>query len=211
MAPGMSSIVLLALYVILSPCVSGDDCLRYTEWSPWFRFRSAFSSFWSSQKCFTQFCCGECYSRYCCSDPFRRFDKDQQEQCLNTVRTLSLTTAVTAVSVFFLVLISLFIVTCCCACPSCCLYKRFRQPCSVIATTTQATVVTTTPQQYPQQPIVVPGPSQSYWGMPNRSVPAHLGYPAQPMPMSQAFTPGPPPSYQEAIDSASPPQPMPYK
>ncbi|XP_039908071.1 protein shisa-5-like [Simochromis diagramma] len=47
--------------------------------------------------------------------------------------------------------------------PSCCLYKRFRPP---QPDNTHTTVVTTTPQQYPQQPIALPGPSQ---GVPYQS------------------------------------------
>uniref|UniRef100_A0AAZ1Y590 Uncharacterized protein n=1 Tax=Oreochromis aureus TaxID=47969 RepID=A0AAZ1Y590_OREAU len=86
-----------------------------------------------------------------------------------------------------------------------------------MADNTHTTVVTTTPQQYPQQPIALPGPSQ---GVPYQSATlqpgfaAQYGYPAQPMPTSpyhgQAFPPGPPPLYLEAIGPAYSSQPIPY-
>ncbi|XP_063329084.1 protein shisa-5-like [Pelmatolapia mariae] len=210
MAPVVSSIVAFALYVILSSRVSGDECLGYSER---FKTHSTVSSYQSSQECFTEFCCGYCYNRYCCSNPFMRFDKDQQERCLNNVHTLTLPAAIAVVIVFFAFTL-IFILISCCVFPSCCLYKRFRQP---RPDNTHTTVVTTTPQQYPQQPVTLPGPSQ---GVPYQSATlqpgfaAQYGYPAQPMSISpyhgQAFAPGPPPLYLEAIGPAYSSQPMPY-
>ncbi|XP_030584551.1 protein shisa-4-like [Archocentrus centrarchus] len=226
MAPGLSSIVALVLYVILSPCVfAGDDCLPYDDKG--------------LQKCNIGFCCGDCYSRYCCSFSWNKFDEDEQEKCNNYIYKYNFvhgTLPIVAGFVGFIAIVFIFI--CCCCCPCCCMYNMCRKPQSVIAAPIQTTVVTTIPQQCPEQPTAVPGPSQSYPGMPIQSVPAKPDYPAQPiypaqpvypaqpiypaqpvypaqpMPTSpyhvQPFTPGPPPSYQEATNPAYPPQPMPY-
>ncbi|XP_035760299.1 adhesive plaque matrix protein [Neolamprologus brichardi] len=68
MASGLCCAVVLALFVIMSPCVSagGDDCLAYSGTE--------------AQKCHRKFCCGDCNSRYCCLDSSKRFDEDHQEE-----------------------------------------------------------------------------------------------------------------------------------
>ncbi|XP_030584552.1 protein shisa-5-like [Archocentrus centrarchus] len=200
MAPSLSSIVVLALCVILSPCVSaGDDCLAHSGKG--------------LQKCNKGFCCGDCSSRHCCSDLLSRFDEDDQEQCFSTVHMHPDPTAV--IGVFFLVLISLLIIIFCCFCPFCYLYKRFHQRRSEVAITTHETVVSSNPQRYPQHLTAVRGPSQSYEGVPYHSVPMQPGYPAQPVltvpSHGQPFISGPPPSYQEAISHDYTPPLMPYK
>ncbi|CAI5686658.1 unnamed protein product [Oreochromis niloticus] len=195
MASGLCCAVVLALFVILAPCVSEDDCLAYSGKE--------------AQECHGGFCCGDCNNRYCCLDSSKRFDEDNQEQCskdpektfqLDDFDNKTLLTIIVGVSVIPIV----FIIFCCCICPSCCLYKL----CHKREATTQVTMVSNTPQH----PTAAPGPPESYQGMPH-----HLpqpGYPAQPILTppyhGQPFTVGPPPSYQEAISPAYPPQPMPY-
>ncbi|XP_069002645.1 protein shisa-5-like isoform X3 [Embiotoca jacksoni] len=204
MASGLSCVVVFALCVILSPCVSGDnDCQAYRDIS---------SIYHSTQRCFSGFCCGSCSSRYCCHNSFLRFNEDAQDEC--SYHVFSSNSPVPMIVGVAGTVISVLIFICCCVCPCCCLYKMCRKPRPVIATTTHTTVVTTTPQQYPQQPTAAPGPPMSYQYPPYHSVPVQPGYGAQPMPIlpyqGQPFTPGPPPTYQEATGPAYPPQPMPY-
>ncbi|XP_031711535.1 protein shisa-5-like isoform X2 [Anarrhichthys ocellatus] len=229
MASGLFGVV-LALTVVLAPCVSGGrDCQAYHSQS--------------FQSCSGQgFCCGSCMDRRCCTDIFKRFSEDKQEDCLNHLSyhssPLPMTLGIGSVVVVFLIFI------CCCICPCCCLYKMCRKPRPVIATSTHTTVVTTIPQQYPQQPTATPGQPQSYQGgqyqiyhpvpvQPGYGAqpgpqgygaqpgpqgygaqPGPQGYGAQPMPTppyhGQAIAAGPPPTYQEATGPGFPPQPMHY-
>ncbi|XP_039865087.1 protein shisa-5-like isoform X1 [Simochromis diagramma] len=195
MASGLCCAAVLALFVILSPCVSaGDDCLAYSGKE--------------AQECRRGFCCGDCNSRYCCLDPSKRFDEDRQEECskdpeknfqdqLTAFNNKTLLILIVGMSIIPFV----FLIFCCCVCPSCCLYKL----CNKREATTQVTMVSNTPQH----PTAAPGPPESYQEMPH-----HLpqpGYPAQPILTppyhGQSFTVGPPPSYQEAISPAYPPMP----
>ncbi|XP_070758678.1 protein shisa-5-like [Enoplosus armatus] len=218
MASGLSSVVVLALYVILVPCVSARDrdCQSYTD---------SLNTYHSFKSCNTGFCCGNCLERYCCQDSFWRFPEDKQDDCeynsfSHNSGPLPMITGIGAFVVILLILI------CCCVCPCCCLYKACRKPRPVIATTTHTTVVTTSPQPYPQQPTATPGQPQSYQAAqypPYQPVPVQSGYGAQPMPQGygpqlmptspyqgQPFSAAPPPSYQEATGPYYPPNPMPY-
>ncbi|XP_024915638.1 protein shisa-5-like isoform X1 [Cynoglossus semilaevis] len=203
MASSLLTIVVVVLCAVLAPCVSArdSDCLAY--------------DYHSKQYChFGQFCCGTCRNRYCCSSYLSEFSEDQQELCLvENVSSMSITVTVISLVSFILIII------CCCVCPCCCLYKMCRKPQPVLATTTHTTIVTSTPQHYPQQPTATHAPSQPYQSVqypPYQPVPVQPGYGAQPMPatqyQAQPFTPGPPPSYQEASPAgpAYPPNPMPY-
>ncbi|XP_029287645.1 protein shisa-5-like [Cottoperca gobio] len=230
MASGLSSVVVLALCVVLAPCVfAGDSDCRAFENQP-------------SQRCRTGFCCGSCSNRYCCHDTFWRFSDDKQDDCFDAFSSYNSPLPMVFGIGGFITILLIFI--CCCVCPCCCLYKMCRKPRPVIATTTHTTVVTTAPQQYPQQPTATPGQPQSYQGgqyQPYHPIPvqpgygpqpAQPGYGAQPMPQGygaqpmpqgygpqpmptssyqgQQFTALPPPTYQEAIGPAYPPNPMPY-
>ncbi|XP_020492430.3 protein shisa-5 isoform X2 [Labrus bergylta] len=217
MASGLTSVVVLAVCVFLTPGVSAErsNCESY---------RDAANVYHSSQSCFTGFCCGSCSNRYCCHNSFWRLTEDKQEQCDHDFfisdSPLPMVFGIgTLVSV-------LLIFICCCVCPCCCLYKMCRKPRPVIATTTHTTVVTSAPQQYPQQPIAGAAHPQSYQSAqypPYQPIPVQPGFGAQPMPhgygaqpMStspyhgQPFTAAQPPTYQEAIGPCYPPNPMPY-
>ncbi|KAK9528790.1 hypothetical protein VZT92_012935 [Zoarces viviparus] len=180
MASGLFGVV-LALTVVLAPCVSaGDrDCLAYYG-QP-------------SQSCFGRgFCCGSCMDRKCCTNTFNRLSEDRQEECFNNLSyhpsPMPMILGIGSVVVIFLIFI------CCCICPCCCLYKMCRKPRPVIATSTHTTVVTTAPQQYPQQPIATPGQPQSYQGGQYpiyHPVPLQPGYGAQPGPQGYGAQPGP--------------------
>ncbi|XP_039971786.1 protein shisa-5-like [Xiphias gladius] len=209
MASGLSSVVVLAACVILAPCVSAGDqeCKSYRDFS---------NTYHSSKYCISGFCCGTCNNRYCCENTIWKLSEDKQEDCGDSAFTSypsSLSVGVGIASVVVLMLIFI----CCCVCPCCCLYEVCRKPRPVLATTTHTTVVTNAPQQYPQQPTAMPSQPQSYQGAqypPYQSVPVQPGYGAQPFPTSpyqgQPFTPGPPPTYQEATGPGYPPNPMPY-
>ncbi|XP_010744703.2 protein shisa-4 [Larimichthys crocea] len=214
MASGLSGVVVLVLCVTLAPCVSAGskNCQSYTDIT---------GEYHSSKSCWIGFCCGTCSNRYCCQDTFMRLSEDQQEDCevFNFHSPMPMILGISGFAAILLIFI------CCCVCPCCCLYKMCRKPRPVIATTTHTTVVTNAPQQYPQQPTAVPGPPHSYQGSQYpqyQPVPVQPGYGAQPMlqgygaqPMApspyqgQPFTPGPPPTYQEAT-GPYPPEPMPY-
>lgn len=82
---------------------------------------------------------------------------------------------------------------------------------AVINTTTHTTVVTTAPQQYPRQQVATPGQPPGYQYPSYQATPMQPGYGTQPMPQSyvaqptvpyqgQPYTPGPPPTYQEASE-----------
>lgn len=85
-------------------------------------------------------------------------------------------------------------------------------PTAVINSTTHTTVVTSIPQQYPRQQVATPeqpaGYQPSYQATPIQpgygTQPMSQGYGAQPMPtvpyQGQPYTPGPPPTYQEASE-----------
>ncbi|XP_040890467.1 protein shisa-5-like [Toxotes jaculatrix] len=217
MASGLPSVVALALCVILAPRVSVADgnCQSYRDMS---------NVLHQSQTCYFGFCCGSCFNRYCCTDRFKRFSEDDQEDCGNIFAHQS--SPLPMIVGICAVVVTLLIFICCCVCPCCCLYKACCKPRPVIATTTHTTVVTTTPQQYPQQPTAVPRQPQPYQGSqypPYQPVPVQPGYGTQPMPQGygaqpmpiaayqgQPFTPGPPPTYQEATGPGFPPHPMPY-
>ncbi|XP_058488168.1 protein shisa-4-like [Solea solea] len=210
MASGLCSVVVwLVLCAILAPSVSADDdCLAYED---------AFQKYNRYQECRNEFCCGSCRERYCCRFTSLRITEDRQLKCdlwtdhMHSSSAMSVSVAVSSVIVF------LFIIITCCICPCCCLYKMCRKPQPVIATTTHTTVVTASPQHYPQQPTGMPSQPQSYQSTqypPYQPIPVQPGYVAQPMPpapyQGQSFTPGPPPTYQEAIGPSYPPNPMPY-
>uniref|UniRef100_UPI0037E853A8 protein shisa-5-like n=1 Tax=Semicossyphus pulcher TaxID=241346 RepID=UPI0037E853A8 len=215
MASGLSGVVVLAVCVYLAPCVSGsEDCAAYRDIS---------DTYHSYQKC-SFYCCGTCFNRYCCHDSFWRLTEDKQEDCDSQyVHYNSSLPMIFGVGCSVVIVL---IVICCCVCPCCCLHKMCRKPRPVIATTTHTTVVTSTPQQYPQQPTASHGHPQAYQGtqyQPYQSVPVQPGYGSQPMPQGygaqpmapstyhgQPFTPGPPPTYQEATGPCYPPNPMPY-
>ncbi|XP_029006752.1 protein shisa-5-like [Betta splendens] len=219
MASGLSAIFVLALCVLLSPCVSADnDCKGY---------KSAFTgSYQASQKCYLGFCCGTCNNRYCCNTPSLKLSEDAQDDCdqhssapygsgLNqNGSTMASIVGIVIAIIFVLIFI------CCCVCPCCCLYKMCRKPRPVINSTTHTTVVTL-PQHYPQQQVATPGHPAGYQYPLYQATPMQPGYETQPMPQScgaqptvpyqgQPFTPGPPPTYQEATCPAYPPNPMPY-
>ncbi|XP_067443006.1 protein shisa-5-like isoform X1 [Thunnus thynnus] len=216
MASGLSAAVLLVVCVFLAPSVSAGtrDCESYRDVS---------NTYHSSKSCITGFCCGDCYNRYCCHDSFWKLTEEKQDDC--DASFSSPFPMIFGISGFVVILL---IAICCCVCPCCCLYKMCRKPRPVIATTTHTTVMTTTPQQYPQQPMVSPGHPQSYQGAqypPYQPVPVQSGYGSQPVPQgygpqpmptvpypAQPFTPGPPPTYQEASEFGPvyPPNPMPY-
>ncbi|XP_077430232.1 protein shisa-4-like [Vanacampus margaritifer] len=221
MASGLPAVVLLALlFAALTACASADDkdCLAYNDLN---------GQYYSYERCFVGFCCGNCFSKQCCSDSFHRFTEDRQEECeydslMNISNSPMLGSVIGGFIFMVVVLIS------CCVCPCCCLYKMCRKPRPVIATTTHTTVVTSTPQHYPQQPTASPGqPQPPYQGAPYpayQPVPVQTGYGGQPMPpqgyppqpmptmphLGQPYTPGPPPTYQEATGPCYPPNPMPY-
>ncbi|KAF6738757.1 Protein shisa-4 [Oryzias melastigma] len=204
MALGPCSAFLLVFSAVLTNYLSAaDDCKPYTDSNNKFHFY---------QKCRNSFCCGNCYDRYCCSNVFNRFDEDAQDDCNFPHQDLHIPIMVIGI-VGSIVFILIFV--CCCVCPCCCLYKICRKPQPVIATT-HHTIVTSVPGQYPQQPTV---PAQSYQGAqpypPYQPVPVQPGYGTHSMPAAvhqgPQFTPGPLPTYQEAIaNPAYPPQPMPY-
>ncbi|XP_054641479.1 protein shisa-5-like [Dunckerocampus dactyliophorus] len=217
MASGLSGVVLLAFCAILPACVSADDkaCLSYTDLS---------GVHHPYERCYTGFCCGMCTSRRCCTNTFLRFSEDRQEDCEDTqlMGSPPLLGSMIGVGIFTLV-----VLISCCVCPCCCLYKMCRKPRPVIATTTHTTVVTSTPQHYPRQPTASPGQPHPYQAAPYpayQPVPVQPGYGSQPMPPQgygaqpmptmhhpgQPFTPGPPPTYQEATGPIYPPNPMPY-
>ncbi|XP_043978994.1 protein shisa-5-like [Gambusia affinis] len=212
MVPGLSGVVVLVICASMSISVfaSDYDCKAY---------RDLYNYYHNQKECKRGFCCGSCKSRDCCSDFNRRLSESAQERCDETFhedfRDSSHVYMITGIvsSVLFLLLL-----VCCCICPCCCIYKMCRRPQPVVATTTHTTVVTSAPQQYPQQPMSVPGQHQPYQAAqypPYQPMPVQPGYGTQPMPTlpykGQVFTPGPPPPYQEAIGPAYPPnQPMPY-
>ncbi|XP_071350233.1 protein shisa-5-like isoform X2 [Trachinotus anak] len=213
MASGLSSVVVLALCVALAPYVHGDKCKAYTDTA---------NTYHSATYCYPGFCCGSCFNRYCCHDSFWRLSEDKQEECEISYHFSPLP-MVFGIGVL-VVIVLIFI--CCCVCPCCCLYKACCKPRPVVATTTHTTVVTTSPQQYPQQATATPRQPQSYQGAqypPYQPVPMQPGYGTQPVPQGygaqpmpttpypgQPFTPGPPPTYQEATGPAYPLNPMPY-
>ncbi|XP_053172382.1 protein shisa-5-like isoform X2 [Scomber japonicus] len=214
MASGLPSVVVLVLCVVLAPSVSGDkDCDGYYDVS---------NVYQRPQKCSRGFCCGNCFHRYCCQDSFWRLSDSQLDNCDEFTTHNSTLSMVLGVTGFIIVLA---ISICCCVCPCCCLYKMCRKPRPVIATTTH-TVVTTGPQNYPQQPMAPAGQPHNFQGAqypPYHAVPAQPGYGSQPMPQgygthpapsmpyqAQPFTPGPPPTYQEAIGPVYPTSPMSY-
>ncbi|XP_039468193.1 metacaspase-1-like isoform X1 [Oreochromis aureus] len=138
---------------------------------------------------------------------------------LNSHHTLPLLPVIAVMNDFNLVYIILGIIFWCCFFTCSCLCRSAANPNSEVANATQ-TLVTATPQQYPQRypqyPITIPGPSQSYQRVPYQAVPGYPGYPAMPgnpaVPMTtplnheQPLTP--PPSYQDAIGPAYPLQPI---
>ncbi|XP_062261041.1 protein shisa-5-like [Platichthys flesus] len=218
MAIGLRGAVVLVLWAVLAPNVFARDtyCLPY---------RDMHQVEHLSQTCYLGFCCGSCYNRYCCSDTFQYLSKDKQEDCYQSMYGDYTSPFQMIIGIVSLVIVVL-IVICCCVCPCCCLYKMCRKPRPVVATTTHTTVINSTPQNYPQQPTASPGHPQSYQGaqyQPYQPVPVQPGYGAQPMPQAygaqpmppvtyqgQPFTPGPPPSYQEATGPPYPPSQMPY-
>ncbi|KAM9758142.1 protein shisa-5-like [Menidia menidia] len=206
MAISPTCVLVLVLCVTLSPCVSGGDrdCKPYKDSSNEYHF---------SQTCFYNFCCGNCRNRYCCSDPFKRFSEDEQEDCSTDFFEYHYSPVPMIVGIVSCIVVFLIFV-CCCVCPCCCIYKMCRKPQPVIATTTHTTVVNTAPQQYPQQPSAMHGTPQAALYPPYQQMPVQPGYGAQAMPPApyhgQPFTPGLPPTYQEATGPAFPPQPMPY-
>ncbi|CAL8338974.1 unnamed protein product [Lota lota] len=221
MAAGLSGVITIVIFAILIPIVSAGDnnCKSYRDIS---------GVYHSSQTC-PVYCCGNCLKRYCCKDSFWRFTEDRQEDCIErfdfsyggneSVNSITVGSIVTSAVIFIVIVIS------CCVCPCCCLYNICRKPRPVIATTTHTTVVTHTPQHYPQQPTASRGVQvQSNQGgqFPGyQPVPVHPGYGAQPMPQAYgtqpmppapypAYTPGPPPPYQEAMGPSYGPSPMTY-
>ncbi|XP_077385247.1 uncharacterized protein LOC144023539 [Festucalex cinctus] len=218
MASGLPGVVLLALlFAAMAACASADtkDCLPYTDLN---------GQYYSYERCLVGFCCGDCHSKHCCRNSFLRFTEDRQEDCeYDSFMSSSPMLGSVIGGVIFVVVVLIS----CCVCPCCCLYKMCRKPRPVIATTTHTTVVTNTPQHYPQQPTASPGQPQPYQGAPYpayQPVPVQpgyggqpmppQGYPPQPMPVmphpGQPYTPGPPPTYQEATGPGYPPNPMPY-
>ncbi|XP_014830465.1 PREDICTED: protein shisa-5-like [Poecilia mexicana] len=223
MVPGVPCVVVLVICASMSISVFALDCKSY---------RDSYNLYHMSKECkWGSFCCGTCTSRDCCFDLSRKLTERAQERCDDNLaswgnmdsddkfhrefRDSSYVVMITGIvgSILFLLLL-----VCCCVCPCCCIYKMCRRPQPVVATTTHTTVVTSAPQQYPQQPMSVPGQPQPYQATqypPYQPMPVQPGYGTQPMATSpykgQAFTPGPPPPYQEAIGPAYPPtQPMPY-
>jgi len=225
MAVGLSGVIKCVIFAILIPIVSGewgDDntCKSYRD----------ISNVYHREVTCSSYCCGSCLKRYCCQDSFWRFTEDSQEQCIES----SFPDPVTIGSGVAGLVIAILIILCCCLCPCCCLYQICRKPRPVVATTTHTTVVTHTPQHYPQQPTAsagIQGPSyQGGQGPSYQSVPVQPGYGAQPMPQAYgaqpmpqaygaqpmppapypAYTPGPPPPYQEAMGPSYGPSPMAY-
>ncbi|XP_036957508.1 protein shisa-5-like [Acanthopagrus latus] len=195
MAPGLCSVVVLALCVTLAQYVSAGskDCESYTD---------VHYTYYESKTCRTGFCCGSCNNRYCCQDSFWRFTEEEQENCIDWGRShyspLPMVLGIVGL------VASVLIVVCCCVCPCCCLYKMCRKPRPVIATTTHTTVVTTAPQQYPRQQTSTPAQPQSYQGAQYPSyqpVPVQPGYGAHPPP--QGYGAHPPP---QGYGSHPPPQ-----
>ncbi|XP_019952492.2 protein shisa-5-like isoform X1 [Paralichthys olivaceus] len=219
MASGLSGVVVLVLCACLAPHVFASrdsDCLSYRDLN---------NVYHSYKSCYSGFCCGNCLDRYCCYTSYLKLSEDQQEDCpvepiLNFYSPVHMIVGIVSLIIALLALI------CCCVCPCCCLYKMCRKPQPVIATTTHTTLVTSTPQNYPQQQTATPSHPQSYQGpqyQPYQPVPVQPGYGSQPTPhaygaqpmpsttyQGQPFTPGPPPTYQEATCPTYPPNPMPY-
>ncbi|XP_023282580.1 protein shisa-5-like isoform X1 [Seriola lalandi dorsalis] len=218
MASGLCSVVVLVLCVALAPSVSAEDnyCKSYTDIT---------NTYISSQYCFPRYCCGSCQNRYCCERKYLELTEDEQDDCTFSSTYHHINPLPIVLSISFLVVIVLIFI-CCCVCPCCCLYKACCKPRPVVATTTHTTVVTTSPQPYPQQSTSMPSQPHSYQGAqysPYQPIPMQPGYGTQPMPQGygaqpmptmpysgQLFTPGPPPTYQEATGPAYPPKQMPY-
>ncbi|XP_035008321.1 protein shisa-5 [Hippoglossus stenolepis] len=227
MASGLCGVVVLVLCAFLAHNVFArdSDCDSYTDLS---------NVYHAHKTCYRGFCCGTCYNRYCCQDTFSYLSESKQEDCYVPSLVTYTSPFHMIIGIVSLVIVLLTLI-CCCVCPCCCLYKICRKPRPVVATTTHTTVISSTPLNYPQQPTATPGHPQSFQGpqyQPYQPVPVQPGYGSQPMPQAygaqpmpqaygaqpmppvpyqgQPFTPGPPPTYQEATGPTYPPNPMPY-
>ncbi|XP_061893664.1 protein shisa-4-like isoform X1 [Entelurus aequoreus] len=232
MASGLSGLVLLAFGAMLAAEVFADDnvCLAYTDLSGMHH---------PYERCFIGFCCGMCTSRQCCTNSFLRLSEDSQEECEGnlSMKSESLVGSVIGVGIFvFVVLISCCLCPCCCLYKMC---RKPRPVVATTTHTTVVTTTpqhyprqpTASPGQphpyqaapYPAyQPIPIqpgygtqPMPQQGYGPQPMPTMPQPMSTMPQPMPTmphpGQPFTPGPPPTYQEATGPpAFPPNPMPY-
>ncbi|KAG7478121.1 hypothetical protein MATL_G00077070 [Megalops atlanticus] len=198
--------LVFVLCLSLISLVEGEDCSSYFDSNSRYHSKKDCPAF--------QFCCGDCEERYCCSNFLKKFDEDEQRNCVfggPNKDILSITSGVVGLVILIILIIS------CCVCPCCCLYKMCRKPTPVVATTTHTTTVTHTP--YPQQP----NPAQAYQGAQYpgyQPVPVQPGYGGQPVPTApyqgQPYSPahssqftGPPPPYQEP-GPGYPSAPVPY-
>lgn len=203
MASLFSSLVVLAVFLFASCALAWPDSKSCED------YRDLRGTYHREQTCLIGFCCGSCFNRYCCQDSFMRLSEKEQDDCARYEYTPVMPMVLGIGSLVVIILIFVL----CCVCPCCCLYKACRRPRPVIATTTHTTVVTSTPQTYPQQPTANPQPHgyQPAQYPAYQPVPVQPGYGAQPMPYQGApYTPGPPPTYQEATGPSYPAAPVPY-
>ncbi|XP_026203326.1 protein shisa-5-like [Anabas testudineus] len=192
---GIVSSVLSTLVILCLSLLPAESGLTYTCSSYW----DHDDFYHDTQKCGSQYCCGDCNKRYCCSEKKYRLTQEQQDSCPvrpgNQSKFSSIAIILGAIFGCIVALIPCVALIICCVTPCCLIHKK----CQERRNQRNQTVITT----------VIGAPLQP--PTPSGHQPSHPGY--QPEPVQPGFgdypmPSAPPPSYQEATDPANFPAPF---